>query len=207
MSTTIDRPADLDLADLAVRVNGERFTHLTGRVVPYMEWGMRAGFDERIAPGAATASIARKPQLPLLRWHDAESEPIGIAEPSGWFNRPDGLWATFRIDTSNVAQEAARLAREGILGNMSIGYLPDHGHSDWEYHPQWNPNEGNVDRVTRHRIRLLEVSLVPVPMFEGAYVDHVEAVALSPSATPIRDGYVASIRALRAQYARAAYGR
>lgn len=194
----------VDGGDLAAQVLGERFLTLSGRVAPYGEWTNRGVYLERFDRGIFTESLANQSKIPLLLFHDWEMIPIGMSEPAGWSDRADGLWATFRIAHTAVAQSAAQHARDDFLIGMSVGYMPEPGGSTWEYHPQWNPEEGNLDKVTRSKARLAEVSLTPTPAFTGAYVLDVQAEAVDPTARPHLAAMRGSMRAIRRQEALAA---
>ena len=59
-----------------------------------------------------------------------------------------------------VAQQAGQYARDDFLTGMSVGFSPVR--SSWTYAAEWDPELGpdDMDSVTSHEARLLEVSLV-----------------------------------------------
>lgn len=149
---------------------------LTGRAVPYGVWTNRGLFMERVERGAFDKSIAEAAAgLPLLLFHNDEALPIGVA--TDWDSQPDGLHGVWRLDSSPTAQEAGRLAREGMLRYFSIGHTPIR--SAWEMVDpgSWDPDKGpeHMDRVTRLEGRLLETSLVTTPAFATAQVKLVRS--------------------------------
>jgi HK97 family phage prohead protease len=165
----------VDTGQLAMQENGERFDYIEGRAVPFGVFGDVGLFLEQHAQGSFTGSLARRWRLPLLFAHDSRAMPIGISE--AWDSRTDGLWGRWKVAPSAIGQEAAKWARDGGLG-LSIGFQPIR--SSWQYARQWDPRAGwdGMDRVTRLESRLLEVSLVPTPAFEGAVIDWVDATSL-----------------------------
>lgn len=150
---------------------GGALTHLEGRAVPYGVWTNRGWFLESIAAGALDKSIGESAaSLPLLLFHDDNSYPVGASEK--WRSSTkylDGFW---RLDESDEAQEAARLARDGFLTGLSVGITPIR--SDWTMIPadDWNPDLGpdHMDKVARTEARLVETSLVSTPAFVDAQI-------------------------------------
>lgn len=141
---------------------GSRF--LEGRAVPYGVWEDVGWFMEEFRHGSLTRTIRDNPNLPLLLFHDARKFPVGKVEK--WTDTEDGLDAVWRMDTADDAQEAARLASEGMLTGLSVGFVPiarelaERDGRDW-----WTVTEA----------RLLEVSLTPTPAYAGAQVSLVRS--------------------------------
>lgn len=148
-------------------------SRLEGRAVPYSAWTLRGWYHLSIAPGAFDKSIRESAAaLPLLLFHDMSTFPVGTA--TEWRSEADGLYGVWRLDESAEAQHAARLARDGFLTGLSVGWMPMV--SDWEIADpaEWNPNDAaTFDRQTLREGRLAEVSMVPVPQFPDAQVSLV----------------------------------
>lgn len=149
----------LELRDTDTTESG---SYLEGRAVPYGTWQDVGWYMEMIRKGAFAKSIreaARK--LPLLLWHDSRSFPVGVSEK--WTESDDGLDVVWRLDTSDMAQEAARLAREGMLTGLSVGFIGISAERTYD-------EDTGVSWVERTEARLLEVSLTPTPAYAGAKV-------------------------------------
>lgn len=146
----------------------EALTRMEGMAVPY---GVRTNvgwYEEEFAPGAFSKSIKEAARaLPLLLFHDSRSFPIGAAEQ--WDERADGLWGVWRLDDSEEAQRAARMARDGLMTGLSVGFQPIR--SEWVF----AEGVGEMDRVSRKEARLLEVSQVPTPAYKEAGVSLVRS--------------------------------
>lgn len=157
--------AALQLSDVDTTAS---FSMMEGRAAPYGEWGNRGWYLESWAAGLfdkSTKEAARN--LPLLIFHDDLTWPIGSA--SKWDSRSDGLWGTWKLDTSSEAQRAAQLAKDGHLTGLSVGYQPEL--STWEFSDmdEWDPDDvATLDRVTRHVARLVETSVVATPLMVNA---------------------------------------
>ena len=156
--------------------NAGVYVGLSGLAVPYNVYANRGWFMERVAPGAFDKSIKEAASgLPLLMFHDDASLPVGVS--TSWDSRADGLWGTWRLDSRAEAQEAGRLADEGLLRWFSVGHQPIR--SEWDRVDDWDPDLGpdHMDRLTRIEARLLETSLLTTPAFGDAQVDSVERMA------------------------------
>lgn len=159
----------------AEKVNGHQFLH--GRAVPYDDPADIGWYLEEHAPGSLAKSIKEAARsLPLLLQHDDQAFPIGVA--SEWDDSAAALDGIWKLDSSERAQEAGRLASpdddgNAILGYMSIRFAPIR--SAWEYVEDFNPSLGSdhKDKVRRLESRLLEVSLVSCPAFKSAAVEFV----------------------------------
>lgn len=182
--------ADLDDETLAAAL-GEKFTTIVGRVVPYGERTNVGFYTEEVARGCFTESLVVMAKVPLLWSHEQGQLPVGVADE--WEDRSDGLWARFRVSGNPLAQTIAGETRDGFIGGLSVGFVPEE--SRWTYVSDWDPDVGKLDHVVRTRARLLEVSLTPTPAYVGAIVTDVEA-------EPLADGARSNLR--RAQFQRRA---
>jgi HK97 family phage prohead protease len=146
---------------------------LVGRAAPYGAWTFRGWFQLSLAQGCFDKSIKEAAaSLPLLLFHDFESFPIGTA--SKWDSRADGLWGEWALNDSAEAQRAGRLAQQGVLTGLSVGWSPVL--QDWEISDleEWDFSDiDTLDRCTLREGRLVETSLTPVPAYVDATVSHV----------------------------------
>jgi HK97 family phage prohead protease len=142
---------------------------MTGLAVPYnVTRNTGNGFSERFHPGVFAKSIKEAARaLPLLMHHQWDSIPVGKA--TAWEETTEGLVGTWEFDSRSDALEAARLAGEGYLTGLSVGFLPTADGSDWDLN-------GDLPHVDRRVARLLETSLTPTPVFEGAGVIAVRSL-------------------------------
>ena len=148
----------LELRD--VDADGARW--LEGRAVPYGTWQDVGWYMEMIKKGAFAKSIKEAARrLPLLLFHDSRSFPVGVSER--WTETDDGLDVVWKLDTSERAQEAARLASEGMLTGLSVGFQGIQAERTYD-------DETGLSWVERTEARLLEVSLTPTPAYAGAKV-------------------------------------
>mgnify|MGYP006273013605 FL=1 len=111
-----------------------------------------------IAPGAFSASLARRRGGLAMLWQHDPAEPIGVWDEAAEDGR--GLRVTGRILTEiRRGGEAAALLRAGAIDGLSIGYRT--------LRAQRAPGGGR--RLLE--IELWEVSLVTFPMLAGARTD------------------------------------
>jgi HK97 family phage prohead protease len=106
--------------------------------------------------------------VPLLDWHGNTLGAL-IGSVQELKSTPIGLWFRATFSGDPAAQSARKKAQEGHLGGVSIGYLPI---------KQSFKSLG--DRTVRvlHEIRLMEISLTPMPANPEAQVANVKAVGL-----------------------------
>lgn len=182
-------PAERRIYDLGIEtrgvetVNGHQFLH--GRAVPYNTPADIGWFMEEHAPGSLAASIKEAQAgrgLPLLMFHNADTFPIGVSD--SWDDNREALDGVWKLDDSEEAQRAAKLATpdengHAILGYMSIRFAPEK--SEWTYVDDFNPDLGpdHKDRVVRVKSRLVETSLVSTPAFKEATVEFVRTAERS----------------------------
>lgn len=156
--TTEFPQTDLNAVDLALQIKA---INDDGSIE-----GLAAGYgnvdrgSDRIMPGAATKSLAERPRVPMLLYHD-QTRPVGVW--SALNESADGLHAKGRFAMSTTAgREAHALAKDGALAGLSIGFLPTQH--------KW---AGDVREL--HEIDVLEISLTPVPMNARAVIRTVKA--------------------------------
>src|SRR5262245_27298281 len=126
-------PRQLILYETTVEGTGRDgpYTELRGRAVPYAVWTNRGWFMESVRHGTFDKSLdeAAGSGLPLHLFHDSDTFPIGVS--TDWDRRKDALYGVWRLDGGEVAQRAAQLAKDGLLGYMSVGHSPIR--SEWEF--------------------------------------------------------------------------
>lgn len=182
----------------------ESYSMLRGLAVPYDEWASIGWFLEQFSPGSLAKSIREAARdLPLNLFHDNRTFPIGAADE--WDETDKGLVGTWRLDGSETAQEAARLAEAGMLTGLSIEFAPIR--SEWEMADEWDPSRGPdfMDKVTRIEARLGAVGLVQTPAYTKAGVELVRSAdarrrtnpAGGASTTPVLDAIKRRTDALR----------
>lgn len=147
-------------AALTVRTEAESDAMtVAGIGVPYdQETELYEGLFESIAPGAVQPRDHR-----LLYWRHAD--PIGrvISES----NDPDAWRHESRISDTPTGREAYTLARDGVIQSFSIGFYP----------VEWVETRDEAGVHIRHtKIDVREVSLVPIPAYDGAAVTDVRAL-------------------------------
>ena len=178
-----------------VQAVGKPYKYLEGRAVPYDTWADIGWFMEAHAKGSfkrSTTNGSGKPGLPLLLFHDRQSWPAGHAEK--WRHDDSGLYGVWKLNDTPEAQRAARMAEDGDLTGMSIGFMPIES-EPFKTAEEWEPENGpdHKDWIRRVQSRLLEVSLTPTPAYEDATVSLVrtaydyEARARLPRLTPRLD--------------------
>lgn len=185
----------------------ESYSMIKGLAVPYDEFTNIGWFLEAFAPKSLGKSIREAGRdLPLNIFHESHMFPIGAA--SEWTEKATGLEGVWRIDTeAEIAQNAARLANEGMLTGLSIEFVPIR--SEWEEPKVWDPSAGPefMDRVTRVEARLVATGLVQAPAYVSAGVALVrsadarrviEQQRSERSGTPVLDAMRARTEQLRA---------
>lgn len=162
---------------------------LEGIAVPYDRDADIGWFIESFAAGSLAKSIREAARsLPLHLFHDSQALPIGVA--SEWKDGDRELVGRWKLDDSELAQRAARMAQPddsgaAMLGYLSIRFAPIR--SEWTTVDDFNPDLGpeHKDRVRRTEARLLETSLVSTPAYKEAAVSFVRTGerAIHPEAT------------------------
>jgi HK97 family phage prohead protease len=168
---------------------------MVGLVAPYNTINDIGPFTETLKPGVFAKSIREAARnLPLHVMHRHNEIPVGLA--TRWEEAVEGLLGEFRFDTRADAAEAARLAEEGFLGALSVGFLPLPKGSDWDL-------SGDKPHTDRREARLLETSLCSVPALDGSRVLAVRSAGIPENPetrivpTPRKDEVRAWLESLR----------
>jgi HK97 family phage prohead protease len=105
----------------------------------------------------------------LFMYHDS-SMPVGLVTER--VDTEEGMMFSARISATVAGDEALTLALDGVLDSVSVGVNPTRFSYD---------DEGTMV-VTE--AEWLELSLVPIPAFAGAVIEHVLASAQEPDTDP-----------------------
>lgn len=159
-----------------------------GRAAPYNTWepvsGSGGGYLERITPDTFKDSVASHGlEIKMLLHHEHRTNPIG--KPLEWEHRSDGLHGVWKMDLeSERGAEAWRLARDGYLSGLSVGFQPNPT-------TDTRDNDGQLVRVTRGAgARLFEVSLVSAP----AYAEATLLLTRTAGPGPFKDPRIEQLR-------------
>lgn len=147
---------------------------VVGVVAPYDETSYLVPdpLGERVKRGAFARSIAnRSDKVPLLRAHDA-GRRMGTSRT--FTESPDGLTGLFVVNAGEQGDRLLEDCRDGYLAAMSCGFQPIRA----ERAPD------GVREVLE--AKLVEVSLVGVPAYDGAALVAVRMAAPIVPAFPPR---------------------
>jgi len=125
---------------------------VSGLAVPFNDAVDVGGYKEMIAPNA----VMPRDNIKLFYGHD---EPIGKVIDSR--DTEAGWSITAKISKTSRGDEVYTLLRDGVLDRFSIGFMPVEQRED---------KDGTVVRT---KIDVREVSIVPIPAYEGAKVEEV----------------------------------
>lgn len=159
---------DLEYRSFQVRAADPEARTFTGIAVPWDSPADIAGiYTERIERGAVEIPASGKVKL---YWR--HSEPIGLLTK---YEDTDAGWSIeARISQTPRGDEAYTLLRDGVVDELSIGFVPLEHREDDE-----------TGDITRTRIEVRETSLVPFGAYgQDALVTDVRSET-SASATPI----------------------
>jgi HK97 family phage prohead protease len=166
-SSTLYRASQSDL-----EVRGSDGRTVAGLAVPFGEAatvtsgvsGEMRTFREVFVRGAfARTIVERGDRVKFLALHDAVNRlPLGRATVL----REDdaGLYAEFKVSKTAEGDDALELIRDGTLDALSIGFVP--------VRHKWLTRNELLERL---EVKLMEVSAVPFPAFEGAAIIGVRA--------------------------------
>lgn len=143
--------SEIETREFDVRADVETRT-ITGLAVPYGQSADIGGvYQERFVPGA----IESVEDVKLFYGH---SEPIGKVITGR--DTEDGYEITAKVSDTALGNDVLTLMRDGVLNKFSVGFVP-------------LESERDGSTVTRTKVSLKEVSVVPFPAFAGANITEV----------------------------------
>jgi len=161
-------PVTLD----AAAADGTPKRTITGIAVPYgVSATVSDGTAVRFQPGALPVE-GKAPKL--FMFHDS-TQPVGVVTERVEDPAVGMLFAA-RIAPTPLGDEALTLAAEGVLDAVSVGVTPT----------AYTYDDDGTMVITAAVWQ--ELSLVPIPAFEGASIDQVYASASEIPATPAEVG-------------------
>lgn len=130
-------------------------------------FGVKDAYDEIVAPGAFTESLAAQKsagRLPAMLWQHRSAEPLGAFTEV--HEDKTGLWVEGLIAMSTVrGAEAYALLKMKAISGLSIGYRTIMDSFD-----------RSTGINTLQKLNLMEVSLVTFPANEAARVQGVKTI-------------------------------
>lgn len=143
--------SEIETRSFEARADVEERT-IVGLAVPYGQTANIGGvYQERFVPGA----IESVEDVKLFYGHE---EPIGKVVEGR--DTEQGYEIVARVSDTARGNEVLTLMRDGVLNKFSVGFLPVESEKD-----------GST--ITRTKVALKEVSVVPFPAFEGANITEV----------------------------------
>jgi HK97 family phage prohead protease/HK97 family phage major capsid protein len=153
--------AEMETREFVVRADLEERT-ITGLAVPYGQDANIGGqYTERFVPGA----ISDVTDVKLFYGHE---EPIGKVLSGR--DTDEGYEITAKVSETARGNEVMTLMRDGVLNKFSVGFVP-------------LESERDGSTVTRTKVTLKEVSVVPFPAFAGANITEVREDGGTPAET------------------------
>jgi HK97 family phage prohead protease/HK97 family phage major capsid protein len=153
--------AEMETREFEVRADLEERT-ITGLAVPYgQDANIGGAYMERFVPGAITDVTDVK----LFYGHE---EPIGKVLTGR--ETDAGYEITAKVSDTARGNEVMTLMRDGVLNKFSVGFVP-------------LESERDGSTVTRTKVSLKEVSVVPFPAFAGANITEVREDGGTPAET------------------------
>ena len=153
--------AEMETREFEVRADLEERT-ITGIAVPYgQDANIGGAYMERFVPGA----ISDVTDVKLFYGHE---EPIGKVLTGR--DTEAGYEITAKVSDTARGNEVMTLMRDGVLNKFSVGFVPLESERDGQ-------------TVTRTKVSLKEVSVVPFPAFAGANITEVREDGGTPAET------------------------
>ena len=153
--------AEMETREFEVRADLEERT-ITGLAVPYgQDANIGGAYMERFVPGA----ISDVTDVKLFYGHE---EPIGKVLTGR--DTDAGYEITAKVSDTARGNEVMTLMRDGVLNKFSVGFVP-------------LESERDGSTVTRTKVTLKEVSVVPFPAFAGANITEVREDGGTPAET------------------------
>ena len=144
--------SEIETRSLELRLENLEERTITGLAVPYNQDANIGGvYNERFVPGA----IDSVEDVKLFYGHET---PIGVVidgrETDG------GYQITAKVSETSLGNDVLTLMRDGALNKFSVGFVPV-------------SQEQTGSTITRTKVSLKEVSVVPFPAYAGASITEV----------------------------------
>ena len=144
--------SEIETRSLELRLENLEERTITGLAVPYgQDANIGGSYVERFAPGA----IDSIEDVKLFYGHET---PIGVVidgrETDG------GYEITAKVSETTLGNDVLTLMRDGALNKFSVGFVPV-------------SQEQDGSTITRTKVSLKEVSVVPFPAYAGASITEV----------------------------------
>lgn len=151
--------SEIETRSFEARADLEERT-IVGLAVPYGQSADIGGaYQERFVPGA----IGSVEDVKLFYGHE---EPIGKVVEGR--DTEAGYEIVARVSDTARGNEVLTLMRDGVLNKFSVGFIPEE-------------SERNGSTITRTKVSLKEVSVVPFPAFAGANITEVREEQEAPA--------------------------
>lgn len=155
--------SEIEIRSVEMRLDAVEERTITGLAVPYGQDANIGGqYVERFAPGA----VDNIDDVKIFYGHNHDSLPIGKVIAGR--ETEAGFEITARLTAGvQAADETLALMRDGVLNKFSVGFIPLE-----------SEREGST--VTRTKVSLKEVSVVPFPAYSGAEIQEVREEIQEP---------------------------
>jgi HK97 family phage prohead protease/HK97 family phage major capsid protein len=154
---------DIETRDIELRLENVEERTITGLAVPYnQDANIGGAYIERFAPGA----IEDVTDVKLFYGHET---PIGVVMAGR--STEDGFEITAKVSETSLGNDVLTLMRDGALNKFSVGFVPVEQTRDGQ-------------TITRTKVSLKEVSVVPFPAYAGANITEVREESLEDIQSP-----------------------
>ena len=151
---------EIETRNIELRLDDVEERTITGLAVPFNEDANIGGaYIERFVPGA----IDSVEDVKLFYGHET---PIGVVTSGR--DTEQGFEITAKVSETSLGNDVLTLMRDGALNKFSVGFVPVEQTRDGQ-------------TITRTKVSLKEVSVVPFPAFAGANITEVREEALEPA--------------------------
>ena len=164
--------SEIETRSVELRLDNLEERTITGIAVPYgQDANIGGAYIERFAPGA----IDSVEDVKLFYGHET---PIGVVTAGR--DADGGFEITAKVSETSLGNDVLTLMRDGALNKFSVGFVPIE-------------QERDGSTITRTKVALKEVSVVPFPAYAGASITEVreeerEIVApAEPKQNPIKE--------------------
>ena len=158
--------SEIETRDVELRLENLEERTITGLAVPYnQDANIGGAYIERFAPGA----IEDVTDVKLFYGHET---PIGVVTAGR--STEAGFEISAKVSETTLGNDVLTLMRDGALNKFSVGFVPVEQTRDGQ-------------TITRTKVSLKEVSVVPFPAYAGANITEVREETLEDVQTTITE--------------------